>query len=91
MTDRVFQELQHLPDLDGHMAATKVFHQNRGGGQHLLRIELPREMLQAVVDAVSHGIVVYVRRLIPDARCQRIKSASGEGVGYIVDMGIEVT
>jgi len=90
VTDRVFQELQHLPDLDGHIAATKVFHQHRGSGQHLLRIELPREMLQAVVEPVSHGIVVYIRRLIPDARCQRVKSVPGEGTGYIVDIGIEV-
>jgi len=90
ITDRIFQELQHLPDLDGHIAATKVFHQNRGGGQHIVRVELPREMLQVVVDAVSHGIVVYLRRLIPDARVQRIKSTAAEGMGYLLDMAIEV-
>jgi hypothetical protein len=90
VTDRVFQELQHLADLDGHIAATKVFHQNRGGGQHLVRIELPREMMQAVVEPVSNGIVVYLRRLIPDAKCQRVKAATGEGTGYLLDLAIDV-
>ena len=90
VTDRVFQELQHLPDLDGHIAATKVFHQNRGGGIHLVRIELPRNMLQAVIEPVSNSIVVYVRRLIPDARCQRVKAGSGEGIGYVIDIAIDV-
>ncbi len=90
VTDRVFQELQHLPDLDGHIAATKVFHVNRGQGIHLVRIELPKDMLQAIVEPVSTSIVMLMRRLLPDARCQRLKAGSGEGLGYVIDVAVEV-
>lgn len=91
VTDRIFQELQHMPDLDGHIAATKVFHQNRGQGQHLVRVELPREMLQAVVEPVSNGIVVHLRRLLGNARCQRVKSGANEAAGYLIDVAVEMT
>lgn len=90
VTDRIFQELQHMPDLDGHVAATKVFHQNRGQGQHLVRIELPREMLLAVVEPVSNSIVVHLRRLLGNARCQRIKPGANEGAGYLIDVAVEM-
>jgi hypothetical protein len=47
-------------------------------------------MMQAVVEPVSNGIVVYLRRLIPDAKCQRVKAATGEGTGYLLDLAIDV-
>lgn len=90
VTDRVFQELQHTPDLDGHIAATKVFHQNRGQGQHLVRVELPREMLQAIVDPVSNSIVVHLRRLLGNARCQRVKPGANDATGYLIDVAVDM-
>ena len=41
VTDRIYAELQRLPITEAQREQMDVFHQNRGGGVHLVRVELP--------------------------------------------------
>lgn len=90
VTDRVYDELQRLPELERQIAGTKVAHHNRGGGVHLIRVELPQEMIGAVVEPIAQSIVSCLRRMVPSAKCQRGKPSGPGTKGMVVDTILEL-
>ncbi|UQA61349.1 restriction endonuclease [Polyangium aurulentum] len=69
VTDRVYEEIERLVEVEGHPSSFGVWHQNRGGGSHLIHIEVSGAMTEATVRAVE----TRLRRLIPSATSERIE------------------
>ncbi|MDI1436469.1 restriction endonuclease [Polyangium sorediatum] len=90
VTDRIYDELQRLPELERQIAGTKVAHQNRGSGIHLIRVELPQEMIGAVVEPIAQSIVSCLRRMVPSAKCQRGKPGGSGTKWMVVDTLLEL-
>jgi hypothetical protein len=81
ITDRVYEELQRLPMSRRQRAGLRVFHQNRGGGVHLVRVELPREAAEGMEDQAAWDAAAYLERLAPQARGRRTEASCNAGSG----------
>jgi hypothetical protein len=93
VTDRVYEELQRVPMSEAQRAGMRVFHQNRGGGAHLVRVELPREAAEGTEDQAARDVAAYLQRLAPQARGPRIEASCDAGPGTTasrVDLTLEL-
>jgi hypothetical protein len=73
--DRVYDELRRVPMPEAQRGGMIVLHQNRGGGVHLVRVELPREAAECVEDQVARDVAGYLQRLAPRTRGRRPASS----------------
>jgi hypothetical protein len=93
ITDRVYEELQLVPMSEAQRTGLRVFHQNRGDGVHLVRVELPREAAEGTEDQVARDVAAYLQRVAPQARDRRIEVSSNAGSGTTttrVDLTMEL-
>ncbi|KYG09084.1 hypothetical protein BE21_20025 [Sorangium cellulosum] len=81
ITDRVYEELQQIPMSKVQRAGLRVLHQNRGGGVHLIRVELPREAAEGTADQAARDIAAYLERLAPQARGRQTEASYNAGSG----------
>jgi Restriction endonuclease len=81
VTDRIYEELPRVSMSKVQREGLGVFHQNQGGGVHLIRVELPREAADGTEDQAVRDVATYLRRLAPQARRRRIEESSGAGPG----------
>jgi len=87
VTDRIWNELQRLPELERQIVGTRIAHQNRGNSSHLVHIELPRDLLAPILEPISQTIITTLRRLVPTAKYQRKPS---EGKPYVLDVVLDL-
>lgn len=93
LTDRIYEELQRLPMSGVQRAGMAVFHQNRGSGAHLVRVELPNAANESGGDQASRDVAAYLQRVAPEARARRIEVTSIAGTGTTttrVDLTVEL-
>jgi hypothetical protein len=93
LTGRIYEELQRVPMPEAQHAGMRVFHQNRGGGVHLVRVELPREAAEDTEDQATRDVAAYLQRLVPQARGRRIEASCDAGPGKTmsrVDLTLEL-
>ncbi|WP_437334449.1 restriction endonuclease [Sorangium sp. So ce394] len=81
ITDRVYEELKQIPMSKVQRAGLRVFHQNRGGGVHLVRVELPREAAEGTADQAARDVAAYLERLAPHARGRQTEASYNAGSG----------
>ncbi|WP_437876119.1 hypothetical protein [Sorangium sp. So ce513] len=81
MTDRVYEELQRIPMSEVQRAGLRVFHQNRGGGVHLIHVELPGEAAEGTADQAARDVAAYLVRLAPQARGRQTEASYNAGSG----------
>jgi hypothetical protein len=79
VTDRVYEELQRLPMSEAQRAGMAVFHQNRGSGVHLIRVELPSEATEGAEDQAPGAVAGYLQRVAPQARIRRVEVSTAAG------------
>lgn len=94
VTDRVYEELQRVPMSEAQRAGMRAFHQNRGGGAHLVRVELPREAAEGTEDQAARDVAAYLQRLAPQARGRRTETNNNAGSGTSttrIDLTLELT
>jgi hypothetical protein len=94
LTGRIYEELQRVPMSEAQHAGMRVFHQNRGGGVHLVRVELPREAPEGTEDQAARDVAAYLQRLAPQARGRRTETSDNAGSGTsttCIDLTLELT
>jgi hypothetical protein len=93
VTDRIYGELQPLSFTEAQRTGMDVFHQNRGGGVHLVRVELPSKMTKGAKDQAAQAVAGYLQQAVPQARDRRVEvtHSGGSGASTIrVDVTIEL-
>lgn len=93
VTDRIYEELQRLPILEAQREQMDVFHQNRGGGVHLVRVELPSKATKGAKDQAAQAVAGYIEQAVPQARDRRVEVTICEGASankIRVDVTIEL-
>ena len=81
VTNSIYEELQRRPMSAAQRAGMRVFHQHRGDGAHLIRVELPREAAEGAEDPAAQDVAGCLRRVAPQARGRRIESSSNADSG----------
>jgi hypothetical protein len=67
VTNLVYADLRRLLERGNQFLEFGVWHQNRGNGEHVIRVDLPDAINAAVLSAIESRL----RRMIPDASLRR--------------------